>query len=214
SEYVHARIVVFVDGASLVARSREPLVRFLSGPVRPVGLAPKYSLPIAGLPKKMIPGNGAVVRGVEQVNQVRRAQAVGAVAHRRGVVKLDRRHVVASDVIDTADHASIVREAHYARQEALGDAVGHVHALRRAPFGDQNALVNEDASQLTTSLDRTDGVAEGFPAEGSVVVKLEISRVLDLARDREVDRVFQQLSVDPCLPRRLALPIRAWEHLR
>src|SRR5262249_58315660 len=85
---------------------------------------------------------------------------------------------------------------------------------RLAPFGDQNALVNDDASELTTSLDRTDGVAEGFPAEGSVVVKLEISRVLDLARDREVDRVFQQLSVDPCLPRRLALPIRAWEHLR
>src|SRR5215831_617840 len=82
------------------------------------------------------------------------------------------------------------------------------------PFGDQNALVDDDAGQLTTILDRTDGIAERLSTEGSVVVKLEIARVLDLARDGEVDRVFQQLRVDTCLPRRLALPVRAWEHLR
>jgi hypothetical protein len=29
-----------------------------------------------------------------------------------------------------------------------------------------------------------------------------------------MDRVFQQLSVDACLPRRLGLPGRAWENLR
>jgi hypothetical protein len=92
--------------------------------------------------------------------------------------------------------------------------VGHVHALRLAPFGYQNALVDDDAGQLTTILDRTDGIAERFPAEGSVVVKLEIARVLDLARDGEVDHVFQQLRVDACLRRRLALPVCAWEHLR
>src|SRR5262245_60911166 len=84
-------------------------------------------------------------------------------------------------------------------------------SLRLAPFGDQNALVDDDAGQLTTILDRTDGIAERFPAEGSVAVKLEIARVLDLARDGEVDRVFQQLRVDACLCRRPALPVRARE---
>jgi hypothetical protein len=76
-----------------------------------------------------------------------------------------------------------------------------------------NALADNDAGQLPTSLDRADGVAERFPAEGSVVVKLEIARVLDLACDGEVDRVFQQLRVNACLRGHLALPVRAWEHL-
>src|SRR5207253_7475929 len=111
-------------------------------------------------------------------------------------------------------HAAVVREANRARQEAFGDAVRHIHALRLAPFGDQNALVDDDAGQITAVLDRTDGVSERFAAESSVVVKLQVARVLDLTRDGKVDRIFQQLRVDACLRRGLALPVGAWERLR
>jgi hypothetical protein len=92
--------------------------------------------------------------------------------------------------------------------------VGHVDALRLAPFGDQRALVDDDTGQVATILDRTDGLAERFAAEGSVVVELEIARVLGLACDGEVDRVFQQWRVDARLRRRLALPVGARERLR
>src|SRR4030081_3427157 len=51
-------------------------------------------------------------------------------------------------------------------------------------------------------------------AEGPVMVKLEVARVLDLARDGEVHRVFQQLRVNACLCRCFALPVGAWECLR
>jgi hypothetical protein len=44
-----------------------------------------------------------------------------------------------------------------------------------------NIIVDDDTGQLTTILDRTDGVAERFAAEGSVVVKLEVARA-DLNR--------------------------------
>ena len=142
------------------------------------------------------------------------AHALGAVAGRQGVVKLDWGHGVARDIVDAADHAAVVGDAGHARQQALGDAVGHVHALRLAPFGDQNALVDDDAGQLAAILDRTDGVAERFTAEAPVVVELEVARVLDLIRDGEVDRVLQQLRVDARVRRRLALPVGARERLR
>src|SRR5262245_18831480 len=41
SQHVHPGIVVFVDGASLIARSREPLVRFVGRPVPPSQACPK-----------------------------------------------------------------------------------------------------------------------------------------------------------------------------
>src|SRR3982074_2854034 len=44
-EYVHSRIVVFVDGSGLIAGPREPFVRLVSRPIRPAGLAPKHSTP-------------------------------------------------------------------------------------------------------------------------------------------------------------------------
>jgi hypothetical protein len=162
----------------------------------------------------MIPGDGAVVGRAEQVEQVGRADALGAVARRQRIVKLDGSHGVACDIVDAADHAAVVGEADHARQEALGDAVGHVDALRLAPFGDQHALVDDDSGQVAAILDRTDGVAERFSAEGAVVVELEVARILDLACDGEVDRVFQQLRVDAGLRRRFALPVGARERLR
>src|ERR1700730_7166554 len=56
--------------------------------------------------------------------------------------------------------------------------------------------------------------AERFAAEGPVVVKLEVARVFDLARDGKVDRVFQQLRVNACLCQCFALPVGAWKCLR
>src|SRR5262249_60807390 len=73
---------------------------------------------------------------------------------------------------------------------------------------------DHDSDDLITIRGPIDGIAARLLAEGSVVVKLEFAGVLDLARDSEVDRVFQQLRVDACLRRRLALPVRARERLR
>src|ERR1700730_10526446 len=114
-EYVHSRIVVFVDGSSLIARPREPFVRLVSRPVRPCALAPKRSLPVAGLSKQMIPGDGAVVRRAEQIDDVSRAQPVGTVLYRQRVIKLDWRHVVARDVVDATDQAVVIRDADHTR---------------------------------------------------------------------------------------------------
>jgi hypothetical protein len=85
--------------------------------------------------------------------------------------------------------------------------VRHVHALRLAPFGDDVALVDDDAGLGPAFLDRPDGVAEGLAAEGLVVVELEVARVLDLVGDGEVDRVLEQARVDAGLRRSLVLPV-------
>src|SRR6476469_7354949 len=54
----------------------------------------------------------------------------------------------------------------------------------------------------------------GSRPKAPVVVELEVARVLDLIRDGEVDRIFQQLRVDACVRRRLALPVGPRERLR
>jgi hypothetical protein len=88
--------------------------------------------------------------------------------------------------------------------------VGHVDPRRLAPFGDDYPLVHDHAGQVATILDRADRLAERLaPAEGLVVVELEVARVLDLAGDRKVDRRLQELRVDAGLRRRLARPIGA-----
>ena len=136
------------------------------------------------------------MRRVEQVDQVRLPHPVGAVAHGQGIVELDRRDVFAGGVVDAADHAAVERHADHARQQALGDAVGHVDARRLAPFGDDDALVDDDAGLVAAVLDRSDRLAERLAAERPVVIELEVARVLHLARDGEIDRVLEQLRID------------------
>ena len=195
-QHVHARVVVLVDRAGLVAWPRLPLVELVGRPVGPVGLAPERALPVAGLPQQVVPGDGAVVRRVEQVDQVRLPHPVGAIARGQGIVELDRRDVFAGGVVDAADHAAVERHADHARQQALGDAVGHVDARRLAPFGDDDALVDDDAGLVAAVLDRSDRLAERLAAERPVVIELEVARVLHFARDGEIDRVLEQLRID------------------
>jgi hypothetical protein len=84
--------------------------------------------------------------------------------------------------------------------------VGHVHALRLAPFRDDVAFVDDDAGLFAAVLDRTDGIAERLAAEVLVVIQNEVARVLRLGCDRVVDRLLQEARVDPGFGRRLPRP--------
>src|SRR5256886_12164094 len=58
----------------------KPFARLGARPIRPVGLAPQRALPVARLPQQVVPGDAAVVRRLEQVNEL------GSLVDRKSVV--------------------------------------------------------------------------------------------------------------------------------
>ena len=109
--------------------------------------------------------------------------------------------VVADGVVELADHAAVEGDADDAGQHAFRDAVGHVDAGGIAPFGDDVAVVDDDAGRVAAVLDRADGVAEGLAAEGLVVVHDQVAGVGAFMRDREVDGGLQRGGVGAIVAR-------------
>jgi hypothetical protein len=79
-------------------------------------------------------------------------------------------------------------------------------ARRLAPFGDDVAVLDDQAARIAPLADRPDRVAEGFAAESLVVAQHEIARRAALARNGTVDCFFQALRIEAGLCRRFALP--------
>ena len=154
----------------------------------------------------MIPGDGAVVRGLEQIQEIGCTETVGFVARGEGVVHQHGRHVLSNRVVDAPDHAFVEGNADNAGQEALGHAMRHVHTQRLAPFGNDVAFVNDDAGGVAAVLDRPDGIAKRLSPECLVMIELQIARRLGLSRDGKCDRVLQEPGVDARFRRRLLLP--------
>src|SRR6266516_1847192 len=157
----------------------------------------------------MIPGDRAVVCGLEWRQQVGRREAVGLVAGGSRIVDLYRRDVFAHGVIDAPDQAAVVGNSHRAREKTFGDAVRHVDPRRLAPFRDHVAAANDQAGGVAAILDRPDRIAERLAAEGLVMIELEIAWRLGLAGDCKIDRVFERLLIHadvgglPVLPDRV-----------
>ena len=207
-QHVHANVVVLVHAARLVARPRGPFTRLVARPVGPVGLAPQRAFPVAHLAQQVVPGDGAVVRGFKQIEEIGRAEGIRLVARRGRSVNLDRRDILAHRVVDAPDQASVIGQSHHAGKKTLGHAVGHVHPQRISPFGDDVAVVDDEARGIAAFPDGPDGIAERFAAEGLIVVEFQIARRPGLAGDGKVDRIFQQRRADAGLGRRLVLPRR------
>jgi hypothetical protein len=62
--------------------------------------------------------------------------------------------LVAHVVVDVLDQALLERETDWRRQERLRHAVSHVDPGRIAPFGDDVALVDDEAGGAAAILDR------------------------------------------------------------
>ncbi len=204
------RVSLYFQVVPGAARAREPLGGRGRRAVGPVGLAPQRAFPVARLAQHVVPGDLAVVRRVEELDQVRApADALGLVAGGDGIEHLDRRHVVAHGVVEAPDHAAIEGHADHARQEALGHAVRHVDARGLAPLRDDEARVHDDAGHGAARLHRADRVTEGLPAEGLVVVHREVAWVPALRGYREVDRVLEARGVHAAFFGRAMFPARA-----
>jgi hypothetical protein len=207
-ERIHPHVVVFIDSAGLIARPRRPLDGVRLRPVGPVRFAPQRAFPVAGLAKHVIRCDGAIVRRVERKQKIGGAEAIGLVAGHERAERLDRGHVALHGLVDVADHPAVVRDPDHSREHALGDTVSHIDASRFAPFGDDVAVVNDEARRVAAVLDRTDGISERLATEGLVMVQDEIPRIFGLVGNRKVDGVLKSFRIEPGFPRRFVLPHR------
>ncbi len=78
--------------------------------------------------------------------------------------------------------------------------MGHVDALRLAPFGNDVAVVDDEAGFVAPRLDGADRVAERLAAERLIVVHHEIARILGLAGDGEIDRRLETRRIEARSP--------------
>src|SRR4029450_6508635 len=111
-------------------------------------------------------------------------------------------------VRDVADKSLLPREADYGRQKGLADAVRHVHLLRLAPFGDDVAVVDDDAVERRAHAVRTENRIEWLVGRETLLMNCGLGvRRGGIARDRELDRLVQLCRVESFLLRGGVLPV-------
>ena len=81
-------------------------------------------------------------------------------------------------VVDAADERAVEGDADHGGQEALGDAVRHVHAVGLAPLRHDVAVADDDAGEVAARLQGPVRRVEGLAPEGARVVRaLEVARL-------------------------------------
>ena len=129
AQAVDANVVVLpqragrLQGARLaLLRAAEVALAEVAVVVDGVRFVPQRPLPLAGLLQQMPPGDASILLG------------------REVVVDRGRRH----RLVEVTDQAARDGDAGQHGQVALGDAEGHVHALRVAPLGDEVARAQDE----------------------------------------------------------------------
>ncbi len=137
-EHVDAGVVVFVERSRLVHFALGPLLGGLSPrrAIRPIGLAPERPGPVARLAQQVVPGDGRVVFGREQVD------ALG--------------HVGCDAIRHVANLPLVEGNADDRRQKRFRDAERHVRARGVAPLRDDGAAMDDDAVASSSRLGRSD----------------------------------------------------------
>ena len=173
-EHVDAGVVVFVERARQVHFALGPLLGSLSSrrAIRPIGLAPERPRPIARLAQQVVPGDGRVVFGGEQVDALR--------------------HVGCDAIRHITNLPLIEGDADDGRQKRFRDAERHVRPRCVAPLRDDSAAMDDDAVAASSRL--------GWPDQrivGRLVSKLlrngngQILRVRILVGDGKCNRFIQ-----------------------
>src|SRR5262249_19620696 len=144
-EAVHADVVVLPVFAGLTQRARRALLGArlaaeVAVPVDQVGLVPERALPLRGVVAQLAPRDPGVVR---------RGEAAGVDELRHGRV-------------DVADESALDRDSRDQTQIAFDDAEAHVRAGGVAPFGDDEAAMQDEPIGSTPWGDMPDDLVPGW----------------------------------------------------
>src|SRR6185503_13632931 len=100
-------------------------------------------------------------------------------------------------------------------EEGLADAVRHVHLLRLTPFGDDVAVMDDQAVERRADAVRAeDRVERLVRGEGLLMDNRLVVRRGIVAGDGELDRLAELRRVEPFLLRRVLLPVEAARVIR
>ena len=142
---VHAHVVVFPEGPGRVQGSRFALAARAvpaidrAVVIHRVGNPEQRPRPLAGLLQQMAPGHGAVVRAGEPIPV----------------------NVVDDGIVQVGDEPAVNGDGDAGPEVALGGAEGHVHPLRRSPFGDDLAVADDQAAGRPSRFRRPDDAVVG-----------------------------------------------------
>src|SRR5215510_15984457 len=154
----------------------------------------------------MLPGDLLVMLSLEGLQQLGFSQALGAALSEIRRERNHGRHIVPHTILQTANQFSVVGQTDRGGEEALGDAEGHINAVRIAPLSHYVAVAEDHPGRVSAFLKRADALAERFASEALIMRQLQIPRRFRLIGGCERDRLIESSWVHPHLLRSLALP--------